>query len=94
MSYVYLLSEGERGPVKVGVANDPISRMQMLPTGNPKTLRLVHSWAMFTRDEAFKVERLVLDEMAPYRLRGEWIDADEFGMKWLVAEHVDTVLFS
>lgn len=94
MSYVYMISEGEFGPIKVGVANNPNVRVKELQVGNPKPLHVAHSWAMFSRQEAFDVERRVLDEMAPYRLVGEWIQADEFGMKHLIAEHVEAVLFS
>jgi hypothetical protein len=94
MSYVYLISESDEGPVKVGVAGNPYARIRELQTGNPKRLRLVHTWALFDRPGAFTVERLVLEEMSEYRLSGEWIDADEFGMKAVVSRHVEDVLFS
>jgi len=94
MTSVYLISEGEFGPVKVGVAARPLSRRAELQTGNPKPIYVYRTWTLFTRKEAFQVERLVLDEMAPYRLEGEWILADEFGTAAVVARHVEDVLMS
>lgn len=80
MACVYVISEGEWGPVKVGVAARPESRIRELQSGNPKRLKLADWWQFGTREEAFAVERMILDEMAPYRMVGEWIDADELGM--------------
>ena len=89
MSCVYIISEGKSGPVKVGVARNPDSRVRELQSGNPKRLYVADWWQMPDRNEAFAVERAILDEMAPYRMVGEWIDADELGMRALVLSRIE-----
>jgi len=89
MACVYVISEGKFGPVKVGVAARPDLRVRELQVGNPKRLTLVDWWRFGTRAEAFAVERDVLDEMAPYRLVGEWIAADEYGMRAHVRARIE-----
>ena len=89
MACVYIISDGEWGPVKVGVAARPENRVRELQVGNPKRLKLVDWWQFKTRDEAFTVERNILEEMAPYRMVGEWIGADEFGMRALVRDRIE-----
>jgi hypothetical protein len=89
MSCVYVISEGKQGPVKVGVANNPNTRVRELQSGNPKRLSLANWWKMPDRATAFSVEKEILGEMARYRLMGEWIDADEFGMCALVETRIE-----
>ncbi len=89
MSCVYIISEGKRGPVKVGVANNPNVRIRELQSGNPKRLSLANWWKMPDRATAFAVEKEILNEMSPYRLIGEWIDADEFGICGLVEARIE-----
>lgn len=89
MSCVYIISEGKDGPVKVGVANNPKNRVRELQSGNPKRLHVADWWKFPDREQAFVIEKLILEEMAPYRLVGEWIAADEFGMCCLVLERIE-----
>jgi hypothetical protein len=84
MSFVYLISAGEDGPVKVGVSDSPECRLSGLQSGNPIKLYIAAKWKMPDRRSAFNIERAVLDEMKAYRLVGEWIDADELGMRGLI----------
>lgn len=39
-SFVYLIGEQDDGPVKIGVAKDPITRLRAMQTGNSRRLRL------------------------------------------------------
>jgi hypothetical protein len=90
MTCVYLISQGnsEWGPVKVGVANQPHRRVSELQIGNPVKLYVRRLWDLGDRSRAFHIEGMVLDEMTPYRMEGEWIDADVFGMCGLVNERI------
>lgn len=94
MSYVYLIAESDNGPVKIGVAKNPGARIVELQVGNPKRLRLAGTWALLNRNDAFFVERAVLDEMVRYRLVGEWIDARVSEMKLVISSHVREAHFS
>lgn len=84
MSFVYVVSEGANGPVKVGVAKRPRQRLAELQIGNPRKLKLAGSWLAETRSRAIGVEFEVHAEMKRYRLRGEWLDIDEIGACGLV----------
>jgi len=89
MSCLYLISESEKGPVKIGVAKNPLDRISELQVGNPKRLRLTGAWSMWTRSDAFDMERAVLEDVAPRRLVGEWVDADESTMRAIVVRRME-----
>lgn len=40
VSFVYFIGEENDGPIKIGVAKDPISRLRAMQTGNPRRLRI------------------------------------------------------
>lgn len=41
VSFVYFIGEdGDDGPIKIGVAKDPVSRLRGMQTGNPRRLRI------------------------------------------------------
>lgn len=42
ISFVYVIGEEGDGPVKIGVAKDPIKRLRNMQTGNPRRLRVEH----------------------------------------------------
>jgi hypothetical protein len=93
MSYVYLVSAGSDGPVKIGVSNSPFARLKEIQTGNPTSLELAAMWPTFTRSEAFYVERHVLSDAVLFRLQGEWIDADPEFVSTMVRKHLEDALF-
>lgn len=39
-TFVYFISEGDDGAVKVGYAADPVARLRQMQTGNPRRLRI------------------------------------------------------
>ena len=88
MSYIYLISEGFNGPVKIGVAKNPGWRLCELQTGNPRKLRLVKTWLMESRSAAFDFERTILNDFPNFRMSGEWLEADEDAF----VAHVDACL--
>lgn len=65
--YAYAIQAGEGGPVKIGVTRDPVQRLKTLQTGNPETLRGLAAWRVLPGEE-----RLIHDDFASVRIRGEW----------------------
>lgn len=59
-SYVYLIGEGEDGPVKIGFAKDPIKRLRAMQTGNSQRLRIEH---MIVGDK--QIEKLLHETWEP-----------------------------
>lgn len=51
-SFVYVAGEGDDGPVKVGVAKDPVKRIRGMQTGNPRRLRLEYVLIGHAHEEA------------------------------------------
>lgn len=72
-NFVYFVQQGESGPVKIGLANDPLRRMAELQTGNPEELSLRHVVPGKRADEAKLHHRF-----REARIRGEW-----FGLAYL-----------
>jgi hypothetical protein len=64
---IYFIRAGYSGPVKIGRADDPRSRLEYLQTGHYETLEIVRS---LTGD--FREERWLHQEFANLRIRGEW----------------------
>lgn len=88
MTCVYVISEGEAGPVKVGMTDRLKWRLSELQIGNGRPLHLADYWVLPNRERAARVEKAILNEMAPYRMRGEWLDVDEAGICGLVLHRI------
>ncbi len=69
MTKTYVIRAGTLGPIKVGASADPEARMRQLQTGCPRPLRLV---GLIDEDEW-----LVHFLIAPWRIQGEWFEANE-----------------
>jgi hypothetical protein len=71
--FIYFVQQGTRGPVKIGIANDPLARRSKLQTGNPQELHLRH---VVPGDRA--LEHDLHHRFREARIRGEW-----FGLAYL-----------
>lgn len=69
--FVYFVQQGDRGPVKIGVAKDPLDRMAALQTGNPTELHL-RQVVPGQRDLESKLHYRFREA----RIRGEWFGDD------------------
>jgi hypothetical protein len=66
---IYFVQVGEDGPIKIGRAHSPRSRLASLQTASPVPLRLLGQFDGNARDERH-LHRL----FAHVRLRGEWFE--------------------
>lgn len=71
MTFLYFIQRGY-GSIKIGVSDDPETRLSHLQTGAEKPLRLIAKFPMSSRAEAFAVEKEVHERFAHLRLTGEW----------------------
>ena len=78
--YVYIIGhviDGiETGPVKIGIADNPWSRVVELQTGNHWELRVVHAFLSPSRLTARTIERACHVRFKDAHLRGEWFDLE------------------
>ena len=72
-SFVYFIQDGNRGPVKIGLSQDPERRLPKLQTGNPRELFLRH---VIPGD--LTVERGLHQRFAPARIRREWFGGPQY----------------
>jgi hypothetical protein len=72
--YLYVISEGSDGPVKVGFSAKPRARLTGLQSGNPRRLTLEEEWLLSKRRHAEIIERDLHDLLANYSMVGEWFD--------------------
>ncbi len=70
--YAYVIRAGEDGPVKIGKALDPESRLSELQTAAWVRLRLLHIMPGYGKTEA-----ALHDQLKDSRLEGEWFDGPE-----------------
>lgn len=75
MSWLYLIREGESGPIKIGRSNDPWRRLDTLQSGNPRQLFLICAFKV--GKTAHIVERNAHREFLSHRMIGEWYAPDE-----------------
>lgn len=86
--WVYLMHWQDRGPTKVGVANDPHARRNELQTGNPYLLKVYTAFGFQHRDQAFDVEGRVLKRLKARRMTGEWLDATPLQVRQIIERGV------
>ena len=77
--YVYIIKSGDKvnAPFKVGVADDPQSRIKTLQVGNPDHLYLVMYIECDSRDKAFKLENKLHRMLQGRHILGEWFEAKQ-----------------
>lgn len=88
-SFLYVISEGENGPIKIGRSRNPGARMAELQTGNARRLCVVATYEL-THDEACDAERKLHEELSEFAMAGEWFDLGERFM----AKYVPTFFLS
>jgi hypothetical protein len=67
MTVYFIQQDYPYGPVKIGTAIEPLTRLGELQVGNPKTLTL-----LYTLPGGREVEAKLHNEFAPLHIRGEW----------------------
>lgn len=73
--YVYFIKAttgGTNYPVKIGVAYDPIKRLDELKTGNPFKLSIMSCVKMPSRKAAYDLESFLHRHFDKKRMEGEW----------------------
>jgi hypothetical protein len=75
--FLYVVSEGGNGPIKIGVSARPDNRCAVLQIGNSRKLRLAKTWQMPTPAVAFSIERTIHDDLSEYSVFGEWFEMTE-----------------
>ena len=70
---LYLVQEGELGPIKFGVAGHPMRRLSCLQCGNPRPL---HLRAVFEGEDidCVEIEGAAKKYFAEQTVRGEWVE--------------------
>lgn len=71
--YVYFIQQGH-GAIKIGMSDEPESRLAELQTGAPRKLRILLKIPFSSRREAFEFERTMHELFSEFRLSGEWFD--------------------
>lgn len=64
---VYFVQSVSGGPIKIGCAVDPLSRLETLQTSYPGPLRL-----LAVTDGGYRLERQLHEQFSQYRIHGEW----------------------
>jgi hypothetical protein len=84
VTFVYFIQAGQDGPIKIGVAADPLLRLDDLQVGSPVALTLL---AAIPGGAVH--ERQLHARFAEGRIRGEWFSADTPGLKGEILEVLD-----
>lgn len=71
---VYLVTpdNGGQGPVKIGIADDPLKRFSSIQTSVWIDLRLHHWWWMAGKRLSERVEKAFIETHKDRHIRGEW----------------------
>lgn len=69
---LYLIREGEDGPIKIGIASHPTRRLGTHQCGNPRRLHLIAVY-VGSRDDCRAVEKETLSRFQRRSIRGEWL---------------------
>lgn len=66
--YVYFIESGFGGPIKIGSARNPLSRLRSLQTGNPEELHLL----AMVEEEGSISEVGLQDRFRKHQISNEW----------------------
>ena len=83
MKRVYLIKSSD-GPVKIGISNDPHSRLILLQNGHAEKLELICQTELLGIYAARNVEKSAHNMFSDKRLHGEWFD--------LTTEDIDNIV--
>lgn len=72
-SSLYIISEGDDGPIKIGVSRNPRTRLTDLQIANPRQLTIFVTYT-FVEEIAYECEVRLHEELAERRVRGEWFN--------------------
>jgi hypothetical protein len=86
---IYFIRAGLSGPVKIGRADDPQSRIEYLQTGHYEELTLVRCI-----DGSMMEERWLHQEYAALRIRGEWFHYDAAMMSVVPPDNLSPALLA
>ena len=75
-TYVYFISEGIHGPVKVGYAYDIARRMSFMQSLNSRELKFRFAIGCESTKEAKALEKRLHHCLRHYYIRGEWFRAE------------------
>jgi hypothetical protein len=85
ITYIYVIGQ-KNGPVKIGVTTSVDGRLSSIKTGCPFPIKVWFLYPCFDRDEAIRKEKMLHDDLAQFRLEGEWFDLE-------VEETIDNIFF-
>jgi hypothetical protein len=71
VSHLYFIQAGADGPIKIGRAVNPVSRMCELQSGNHVELRI-----LVALPGGYAAERAAHRSFKSFRIRGEWFRAE------------------
>ena len=71
---IYLIQAGEGGPVKIGVAKNPMERLRELQVGHSEKLVLIDCIDAFY---SYENEQNLHHELEHLRIRGEWFQPEK-----------------
>ena len=78
---IYFIQQGGDGPIKIGLAEDPYVRCDLLQVGNPEKL-----YVRAVMPGGLAEEAALHMRFADGAIRGEWFASDTPGLLDLVAE--------
>lgn len=83
-SFVYFIGEEDDGPIKIGLAKDPVSRLRGMQTGNPRRLRI--EWVLIGHGTLEKLLHELWESFAIRSARAQRTIGAAPGTEWFRAE--------
>ena len=84
--FVYFASEADDGPIKIGHALNPATRVKSLQAGHPRELVLL---GQIRSDDANLAEKALHKQLASSRIRGEWFSRTPELMDLIASQATD-----
>lgn len=95
MYYLYFIRASTTPPLtKIGVSSRVQHRLSILQVGCPVELKLLFTWSVGDRDDAYATESLLHEEFRGRHRRGEWFELTEEEIDGLVPDSDDEQRFA
>jgi hypothetical protein len=72
--YIYVIGPDRESPVKIGVASNPVGRLGNMQVAHWEQLFIHGLFTVYSRGDAFRVEKLCHRRLEDHAMRGEWFN--------------------
>lgn len=85
-TWCYQIGWRHRGPIKIGIAGNPLERIRDIQNGCPYKLYITSAYLLPSQPIAYEVEQATLKHLDGLRMVGEWVRMPSWDVRKMVEQ--------